>query len=53
MRQNNPNDAELRRFRVEAVAVLDVADDGATLSPPGVKKDTAGSKRDAAGGKAK
>ena len=28
-RQNHPNDAELRRFREEAVAVLDVADDRA------------------------
>jgi hypothetical protein len=54
MRQNKPNDAELRRFRVEAVAVLDVADDGATRSPPRPEQqDAAGSNREAPGGKAK
>lgn len=35
MRANQPNDAALRRFRGEAAAVLDVADDKPAEKPPG------------------
>jgi hypothetical protein len=42
MRENDPKDAELRRFREEASAVLDVADDRVRNSPEPKKDESAG-----------
>ncbi len=52
MRQNDPNNAELRRFRLEAAAVLDAADDTIRTSTQPAATSPAGSKRAEPAGKA-